>query len=123
MNDDKVVHPNDDLTDDDYNNIEDHEIQQGQTNRNSFYTLVDNKLQSSSHLEDPNETNDWNTTNNHEGELFIADDTNAGNNTLRPRTFYTLYIGPNYNGNGHLIFKPSTNQILVVMKYQPIRVP
>ena len=35
-------------------------------------------------------------------------DTNVDNNTLRPRTFYVLYIGPNDNDNGHLIFKLST---------------
>ena len=43
MNDNKVVHPSDDLTDDDYSNIEDHKIQQEQTNqKNRSYTLVDN---------------------------------------------------------------------------------
>ena len=35
-------------------NIENHETQHKQTNQNnSFYTLVDNKLQSSPDLEDP----------------------------------------------------------------------
>ena len=42
------------------------------TEKNSFNTLVDNKLKSSSHLEDPNETDDWKTTNNHEGKLVMA---------------------------------------------------
>ena len=42
MNDKKVVHPSDDLTDDDYSNIEDQEIQPEQTNQNNnFYTCVD----------------------------------------------------------------------------------
>ena len=48
MNNKKVVHPSNDLTDDDYSSIEDHENQHEQTNQNnSFYTLVDNELQSS----------------------------------------------------------------------------
>ena len=34
-----------------------------------------------------------------------------------------LYIGKNDNGNSHLIFKLSTKQILITMKYQPIHVP
>ena len=63
------------------------------------------------------------TTNNHEGELVLAYDTNAENITLCSRTLYVLYIGPNDNGNSHLIFKLSTNQILVTVKYQPIHVP
>ena len=33
-----------------------------------------------------------------------------------------LYIGPNDNGDGHLIFKISMNQILVTIIYQPIQV-
>ena len=53
----------------------------------------------------------------------MAYDTNVGNNTLRPRTFFVLYIGPNDNGIGHLIFKLSTKQILITMKYQPVSVP
>ena len=74
-------------------------------------------------LESPNETNNWKTTSNHESKLVIAYHNNAGNITLRPRTLYTLHIEPNDNGNGYLIFKLSMNQILVTMKYQPIRVP
>ena len=59
MNKEQVVHPSDDLTNDDYNNIEDHGTHHQRTNQNnSFYTLVNNKLQSSSHLEEPNKTND-----------------------------------------------------------------
>ena len=124
MNNKKIVHPSDDLTDDDYSNIEDHKTQQEQTIRNnSFYTLVDDKLQSNSHLEDPNKTNDWRTTNNHKGELVMAYDTNVGSNTLRPKTFYALYIGPNDNSKGDLMFKLSIKQILVTTKYQPIHVP
>ena len=59
MNDNGAVHPSNDLTDDYYSNIEDHGTRHKQTNRNNnFYTLVDNKVQSSSQLEDRNETND-----------------------------------------------------------------
>ena len=49
MNNDKIVHPSDDLVDDVYSNIEDN---------NSLYTLADNKLQLSSDLIDPNEANE-----------------------------------------------------------------
>ena len=71
MNNNKVIHPSDDLTADDYNNIEDHDTQHEQTNRNNrYYTLVDNELQSSSLLEDPNKPNDEKTTNNSEGDLM-----------------------------------------------------
>ena len=34
-----------------------------------------------------------------------------------------LYIGPNDNSNGHLIYKLSTDQIIVTMKYQSVPVP
>ena len=53
----------------------------------------------------------------------MAYNTNFGNDTLCPRTFYALYIGPNDIGNGHLIFKLSTKQMLVITKHQPINVP
>ena len=74
-------------------------------------------------LEVPNESYDWKTTNNHEGELVMAYNNNTGNNTLYPRTFYALYIGLNNNGIVHLIFKLSTKQILNTMKYQTVSVP
>ena len=109
QNDNKVVHPSDDITADDYSNIEDRGIQQEQTNYNSVYTIVDNKLQSNCHLEDQNKTNDWKITNNHEGKIVIAYNTNTANNTLHSRTLYVIYIGPDDNSNDHLIFKPSTN--------------
>ena len=76
-----------------------------------------------SDLEDPNEADDWKSTNSHKGELVIAYNTKAGNNTLCPRVFYILYIKPNDNSNGHLIYKLSTDQILVTMEYQSIPVP
>ena len=48
--------------------------------------------------------------------------TNAGNNTLYPRTFYALRIEPNNNSIGHLIFKLSINQILTTTKFKPVLV-
>ena len=125
MNDEEAVHLSNDLTDYEYSNIEDHETQQERTNQNnSFYTLVDNELaQSSPHIEDLNKTYDWKITNNHEGELMMAYDTNAGSEILYQRTFYALYIGPNNDNIGHLIFELSTKQLLTKMKYQPVPVP
>ena len=52
----------------------------------------------------------------------MAYNTNAGNNTLYPRTFYTLYIGLNNNGIGYLIFKLSIKDTLTTMKYQLVPV-
>ena len=41
-----VVHPSNDLTNDDYSNIEDNKIHQEKTNQNNnFYTLIDTELQ------------------------------------------------------------------------------
>ena len=34
-----------------------------------------------------------------------------------------MYIKPNKDGNGHLIYKLYTDQILVTMKYQSVPVP
>ena len=50
--------------------------------------LKKEKRQSSPQLEDQNETNDWKTTDKHEGELVMAYNNNARSNTLYPRTFY-----------------------------------
>ena len=52
----------------------------------------------------------------------MAYNNNAGSNTLYPRTFYALYIGPNDNDIGHLIFKLSTQQLLTTMRYQSVPV-
>ena len=123
MNDDKIVHPYDDLSDDMYNKIEDNKIQQEETNHNSFCTLFNNKLQLSYDLEDLNKIDDWNSTNSHKGELVITYNNNTENNTLRQRIFYVLYIGPNNDGNGHLIYKLYIDQILVTMNYQSVPVP
>ena len=117
MNNDKIVHPNDDLTDDIYNKIDYHNVQQEKTNHNSLYTLANNLLQLSSDLEDQNEAIDWNSTNSHKSELVIAYDNNIGNKKLRPRVFYALYIKPSDNGNGYLIYRLSTDQILVTNEY------
>ena len=87
MNGDKKVHPSDDLADDMYNNIDRHNVQQEQKNRNSLYTLANNELQLSSDLEDQNEGVDWNSTNSHKGELVIAYDNKVENKTLCPRVF------------------------------------
>ena len=67
MNDNKMVHPSNDLTDDMYNNIDHHNVHQKQANHNSLYTLVNNELQLSSDLEDQNEDIDWKNTNSHKG--------------------------------------------------------
>ena len=77
----------------------------------------------SSNLENPYETNERNSTNSHKGELVIAYNTNPINSTLCPRLFYALYIGPNNGDNSHLIYKLSTDQILVTIKYQSVPVP
>ena len=50
-------------------------------------------------------------------------DTNAKTSTLYPRTFYALYIGPKNNGISHFIFRISTKQIWITMKYKPVPVP
>ena len=121
MNNIEAVHPSGDLTNDDYSNIEDYDTQHERANRNNnVYTLVEDKLQLSHQLKDPNKTNDWKTKNSHEDELVVTYDNNA---VLRPRIFYLLYIRPNGRGNNHLIFKLSTQKILVTMKYQPVHVP
>ena len=74
-------------------------------------------LHLNSNLEDPNKAGDWKSINSHKCELVIAYKINAGNNILYPRIFYALYIGPNNEGNSYLIYKLSTDQVLVTMKY------
>ena len=53
----------------------------------------------------------------------MAYNNNARGNTLYPRTFYTLYIGPNNNGAGHLILKLLIKQILTTLIYKPVPIP
>ena len=84
MNNNKIDHPSGNLADDVYNNIDYHNVQQKKTIYNSLYTLANNKLQLSSDLEDPNTADDWKSTNSYKGELVIAYNTKAGNNTLHP---------------------------------------
>ena len=55
-----------------------------------------------------------------QSELVITYDTKGGNHTLCPRIFYALYIEPNGDGNGHLIYTLSLDKILVTMKYQSV---
>ena len=106
------------------NNIENHEVQQKQIDwHNRLYNLVKYELQSSPKLEDQNKTNAWKTTNKHEGGLVMIYNNNARNKTLYPRVFYALYIGQNNSGNGHLIFKFSTKQILITPKYKSVPMP
>ena len=73
-------------------------------------------------LEDQNEAIDWNNTNSHKGELVIAYDNTVGTRTLRPRLFYALYIRPNDDGIGHLMYTLSADQILVTKDYQSVPV-
>ena len=53
----------------------------------------------------------------------MAYNTDTENSIFYPRTFYALYIGPNNNSIGHLIFRLSTKHILITMKYEPIPLP
>ena len=117
--DDIRNHSSNDLTDDMYNNIDHHNVDQKQTNHNSLYTLANNKLQLSSDLEEL----DWNSTDSHKGELVIAYNNRVGNKILCPRACYALYTRPNEYSNGHLIYKPSTDQIVVTKDYQIVPVP
>ena len=64
-----------------------------------------------SDLEDQNKANDQKSKNSYKGELVIAYNTKAQNNTLYLRVFYTLYIKPNDIRNDHLIYKLFTHQI------------
>ena len=118
MNNDEIVHPSDDLADDMCNNIDHQTAQQTQTNHNSLYTFADNEIQSSYDSEDQNEAVDWKITRGHEGELVIAYDNKVGNRTLCPKAFYALYVKPNEDGNRHLIYKLSMDQIVVTKDYQ-----
>ena len=52
INDNKMVHPSNNLIDDMYNNIDHHNVHQKQTNHNGLYTHADNELQFNSDLED-----------------------------------------------------------------------
>ena len=72
MNNNKMVYPSDNISNDMYNNINYQNVQQEQTTHNGLYTLANHKLQLSSNQEDPNGADDWKSTNSHKGELAIA---------------------------------------------------
>ena len=123
MNDNKMVCPSDNLANDVQSNTNNQNVQQEQTTYNSLYTLANYKLQLNSDLEDQNETNDWKSTNSHNSELIIAYDNKARNNTLHPKVFYTLYIKPNGDNNGHLIYDLWRDKVIVATNYQSVPVP
>ena len=54
---------------------------------------------------------------------MIAYNYKVGNKILRPRVFYALYIRQSDNSNGHLVYRLSTDQILVTKEYQSVHVP
>ena len=83
------------------------------------HTLANIELQLSYDLEGL----DWNSTDSHEGELIIPYDNKVRYKTLHPRAFYALYIKPNEKGSGHLIYRLSTDQIVVTKEYQTVLLP
>ena len=105
------------LTNNVYSNTNHQNVQQEQNTHNSLYTLVNYKLQLNSDLEDSNGTDYWKSTNRDKNELIIAYDNKARNNTLHPKVFYALYINPNGDNNGHLIYDLSRDKIVVTMNY------
>ena len=85
----------------------------------SLYTLATIKLQLSSDLEDL----DWNSTKSHKRELIIAYNNKVGNKTLCSKTFYVLYVKPNQEGNGYLVYRLDMDQIVVTKDYRTVSVP
>ena len=77
-------------TNDMYSNTTHYHTNQEQTTNHDLYTITDNKLRSSFDLDDI----DWDTTDDHKGELIIAYENKTGSKILCPRTFYALYIEP-----------------------------
>ena len=61
--------------------------------------------------------------NSHKSELVIAYDDNAGNKRIHPKVFYSSYIEPNGDNNGHLICDLSRDKIVGTMNYQSVPVP
>ena len=74
-------------------------------------------------LEDLYGTDDWKSTNCQKSELIIAYNNKARNNTLHPKVCYALYIEPNGDNNGHLIYDLSSDKIVVTMNYQSVLIP
>ena len=56
-------------------------------------------------------------------KVFIVYNNKVGNKTLCPRTFYVLYVKPNQESNGHLIYRLDMDQIVDTKNYQTIPVP
>ena len=102
-----------------YSKIAHNNVNQKQTTNHNLYTLAYNKLQLSSDLEDL----DWDSTNNHKGDLIITYNNEVGNKTLCPSIFYALNVKPNQEGYGHLIYRLDKEQIVVTKDYQTIPVP
>ena len=119
MNDNTSKHSNNNLLDDMYSNTDHYHTNQEQITNHNLYTITDNKLRSSSDLEEL----DWDITNNHKGELIIAYDNKIGNKILCPRTFYALYIELNQESNGNIVYSLDENQIVVTKNYQTAPVP
>ena len=57
------------------------------------------------------------------GKLVLAYDIRANNNTSRPTAFYALYIGPNDDVTGHLIFKLPTKKMIITQRCKPVPMP
>ena len=74
-------------------------------------------------LEDPYGIGDWKRSFCHKSELIIAYDNKARNNTLHSKLFYLLYIKPNDDKNGQLIYNLSRDKIVVTINYQSVPVP
>ena len=120
MNDNKMDCHCDNLTNDVYSKTNHKNVQQEQVTHNSLYRLTNSDLQLNYGLEDLYKTDDWRSTNYHKGELVIAYNNKIGNKTLHPRVFYALYIKQNDIRNGYLIYRLSTDQILVTKEYQSV---
>ena len=122
MNDDKMDCHNNNPTNVVYSNINHKYIQQEWTTHNSLYRLGNSEIQLNYDLEESYRTDDWKSTNSHKGELVIVYNNKVGNETLHPIVIYILYIRPNDIDNGHLIYRLSTDQILVTKEYQSVPV-
>ena len=57
------------------------------------------------------------------GELILAYDVESNYKTLKPRTFYALYIGPNDGSTSHSLFKLSTKAMIVTPRCKLIPMP
>ena len=123
MNNDKIVCHNDNLANDMDNNTNHQNIQQVQATHYSLYTLTSYELRLNYDLQDLNKTDDWKSTNSHKSELIIAYYNRARNNTLHQKLFYVLYIKPNGDNNGHLIYDLSRDKIVVTTNYKSVPVP